>query len=116
MALGTVDVNKENLLQGDIADVERFFVYIGRGAGTNEGALLSVNNDTDLDIALGEADSNLKTQVAAAVLNAGENFYCGVFPLEAAGTWADAADYVMTQMSCEAFVITDAVTLSLIHI
>ncbi|WP_419787319.1 DUF2586 domain-containing protein [Pseudodesulfovibrio sp.] len=110
MALGTVDVNKENLLQGDIADVERFFVYIGRGAGTNEGALLSVNNDTDLDAALGESESNLKKQVAAAVLNAGENFYCGVFPMEAAGTWSDAADYIMTQMSCEAFVITDAVT------
>ncbi len=37
MSLGVVQVNKLNLLQGDIADVERYFLFIGRGSGTNEG-------------------------------------------------------------------------------
>lgn len=112
MALGSVDVNKENLNQGEIDDVERFFVYIGRGAGTNEGKLLSVSNDTDLDVALGSDASNLKTQLEAAVNNAGENFFCGVYPLDSVETWDVAVDYVMENMSCEAVVITDPVTKS----
>ncbi|MBC17037.1 MAG: hypothetical protein CL942_08300 [Desulfovibrio sp.] len=109
MALGSVDVNKENLKQGDIADVERFFIYVGLGAGTNEGKLLSVSNDTDLDVALGSADSNLKTQLDAARKNAGENWFAAVYPLDGVATWDVAVDYIMTQMSCEAFVLTDAV-------
>ncbi|MCJ2164653.1 MULTISPECIES: DUF2586 domain-containing protein [unclassified Pseudodesulfovibrio] len=112
MALGKVQVNKLNLLQGDIADVERYFLFIGRGAGTNEGKLLNVNNDTDLDVTLGSAASNLKTQLAAAMVNAGQNWNAAVYPLDGVQTWATAVDYAMEHMNCEAIVITDAVTKS----
>ncbi|MBI9080276.1 MAG: DUF2586 domain-containing protein [Pseudodesulfovibrio sp.] len=112
MSLGSVQVNKLNLLQGELRDVERFFLFIGRGNGTNEGSLLNVNNDSDMDVLLGAEACNLKTQVQAAKVNAGQNWNAAVYPLEAAGTWADAVDYAMEHMSCEAIVITDAVTSS----
>ena len=110
--LGTVQVNNLNLIQGELDEVERYFLFVGRGAGTNEGKLVTVNSVTDLDLVLGEAASVLKAQVEAARLNAGENFYCCVFPLDGVLTWAEAVDYVMGQTSVEAVVVTDPVAAS----
>ncbi len=112
MSLGVVQVNKLNLLQGDIADVERYFLFIGRGSGTNEGSILTVNTDTDLDEVLGADTFNLKTQVAAAKANAGQNWGAAVLPLDDVMTVALAVDYAMENMNAEAIVITDPVTTS----
>lgn len=110
MSLGIVQVNKLNLLQGELADVERYFLFIGLGAGTNEGKLLTVNTDTDLDDVLGTTASNLKTQVQAAKVNAGQNWFAAVLPLAEGAAWADAVDFAMERTSVEAIVITDPVS------
>lgn len=112
MALGTVQVNKLNLLQGEFDEVENYFLFVGRGAGVNEGKLLVLNNDSDLDVLLGEPASVLKTQIAHARTNAGQNWNACVIPLDGVMPWEDAVDYAMTQVTVEAVVLTDPVTVA----
>jgi len=107
--LGSVQVNNLNLIQGPLPSIENYFLFIGRGAGTNEGKLVTMTQDTDLDAVLGEADSNLKTQIEAARNNAGQNWFACVIPLAAAATWQDAVDFAMERTSVEAIVVTDPV-------
>lgn len=109
MGVPIVQVNNLNLIQGEFDEVENYFLFIGRGSGTNESSLLSINTDTDLDDVLGSADSNLKTQVEHAKLNAGQNWNACVYPLADAEAWADAVDYCMENAVVEAIVITDPV-------
>ena len=109
MGVPVVQVNNLNLMQGEFKEVENYFLFIGRGSGTNESKLLSINTDTDLDDVLGSADSNLKKQVEHAKLNAGQNWNAAVYPLADAEKWADAVDYCMEQIVVEAIVVTDAV-------
>lgn len=107
--LGQVQVNNLNLVQGPLEEIERCFLFIGRGAGTNEDGLQTVNTDTDMDTVLGAGDSNLKKQIVAAALNAGQNFYAYVYPLAEGTSWSDAVDDCMELASVEAIVITDPV-------
>ncbi|MBU0969674.1 MAG: DUF2586 domain-containing protein, partial [Proteobacteria bacterium] len=46
MSLGTVQINRLNLMQGSLREIERHFLFIGIGA-TNTGKLLSVGVETD---------------------------------------------------------------------
>ncbi len=108
--LGSIQVNNLNLIQGELPSVEGYFLFVGRGAGTNEGKLVTMTQDTDLDAVLGAAASNLKTQIEAARLNAGQNWFGCVIPLAAEATWADAVDFAMERTSVEAIVVTDPVT------
>ncbi|WCB45206.1 DUF2586 domain-containing protein [Nitratidesulfovibrio vulgaris] len=108
--LGRVQINNLNLIQGPLPSVENYFLFIGRGAGKNEGALVTMNQQTDLAAVLGSEDSNLKKQVAAARLNAGQNWNACVIPLAAEATWAEAVDFAMERVSVEAVVVTDPVT------
>jgi len=109
--LGSVQINKLNMIQGALPDVERHFLFIGDCA-TNAGSILSVGPDTDLDAALGAADSVLKTQVLAAMQNAGQNFLASVMPIQAPTTWADAVDFAMESITCEAVVVVDPITVN----
>lgn len=108
--LGRIQVNNLNLIQGELPSVENYFLFVGRGAGTNEGALVTMSQETDLDAVLGEAASNLKTQIEAARLNAGQNWFACVIPLAVDATWEDAVDFAMERTSVEAIVVTDPVT------
>lgn len=108
MGVPVVQVNNLNLIQGEFDEVENYFLFVGRGSGTNESKLLSINTDTDLDDVLGSADFNLKTQVEHAKLNAGQNWNACVYPLAELEDWADAVDYCMEQTVVEAIVLTDA--------
>lgn len=107
--LGRVQVNNLNLMQGPLKEVENFFLFTGRGAGTNEGQLLTINQDTDLDAVLGTAASNLKTQVHAARLNAGQNWNGAILPLAQGRTWQEGASFAAEQLYTEAIVVTDPV-------
>lgn len=109
MALGTIQINRLDLFQGELSDVEMHFLFIGQG-GTNVGSVLSVTQEADLDDDLGEGDSVLKTQVQAAMDNADQNWSASVMPIAAETDWQDAVDYAMGVTSCEAIVLTDAVT------
>ncbi|GFM37737.1 DUF2586 domain-containing protein [Desulfovibrio psychrotolerans] len=112
MALGIVQVNKLNLMQGEFDEVENYFLFVGRGSGVNEGKLLSLNNDSDLDTLLGETPSVLKTQIDHARTNAGQNWNACVIPLDGVMPWDEAVDYAMTQVTVEAVIVTDPVTVA----
>ncbi len=105
--LGTVQVNNLNLIQGQLPEVENYFLFLGQGAGVNIDKLVTLDASTDLDSVLGAAESNLKTQVTAARDNAGQNWNACVLPLGAEKTWEDGVDFAMERVSVEAFAITD---------
>ena len=111
MSLGIVQINRLNLMQGPLPEIERHFLFIGLGT-VNVGKVLSVGTATDFDEALGETDSALKSQVQAAMVNAGQNWGAGVMPIAAETSWADAVDYAMEVTTCEAIVLTDEITAS----
>jgi len=108
MSLGTVQINRLNLMQGPLPDIECKFLFIGK-APSNQGKLLSLGVETDLDQALGEGDSVLKTQVDAARANAGQNWTASAIPLADDAPWGDAVDFAMENTTCEAIVIVDPV-------
>ncbi len=110
MALGQVQINNLNQMQGPVADIENHLAFIGRGTGEGEDTVLLVNTNTDLDKVLGAAASTLKTQLEAAKVNAGQNFVATVVPLASGTTWQDGVDLVMRAGTVEAFVITDPVS------
>ncbi|MDK2956522.1 MAG: hypothetical protein PWQ57_2018 [Desulfovibrionales bacterium] len=108
MALGKVQVNNLNLSQGEQTEVERYFLFVGRG-DVHTGSVQTLTVDTDLDAVLGSAESLLRTQIEAARNNAGENWSACVLPLADGDAWADAVDEAMRQVSVEAVVVTDPV-------
>lgn len=106
MSLGTVQVNNLNLGQGDTAEIERHFLFIGlAGSVGEESQLFSVNAQTDLDDTF--VDSNLRKQVIAAQLNAGQNWTAAVYPLAAAEDVFDAVDKANEVQSFEMVVFCD---------
>ncbi|MEB4592985.1 DUF2586 domain-containing protein [Candidatus Thiothrix sp. Deng01] len=87
---GTVSVNNLNLSQGEFPEIERKFLFIGVGGNPdNLGKTLSLGNASDLDGLLGDADSPLKTNLAAARLNAGDNWFAWALPVAADDDNAD---------------------------
>lgn len=109
MALGKVSVNNLNLGQGEVAEIERYFLFIGP-AGKNVGKLLPLNTNSDLDNDLGVADSDLKTQIIAARANGGDRWACLAAPIGAEGEWAKALESAQQEgFSVEAIVITKPV-------
>ncbi|WP_268799061.1 DUF2586 domain-containing protein [Pseudomonas huanghezhanensis] len=110
MAQGKVSVNNLNLGQGPVTEIERYFLFIGP-ASKNVGKLMALNTDSDLDIDLGDSDSDLKTQITAARLNGGNRWACMAAPLAEDGDWSDALDMAQREgVSVEAVVITKPVT------
>lgn len=110
MSLGKVTVNALNLAQGPFPTVEKYFLFIGEGA-TNQDTLLFLNTDSDLDVELGAADSEIKRQVVAAKLNAGQNWACAAMPVADGSLWAAAVDAAMNaNLKCEAVVVCTPVT------
>lgn len=100
MAQGKVTVNNLNLVQGSSPEIERKALFIGIGA-TNVGSILSVNTQSDLDDLLGAAASVIKTNVAAAKANGGENWQAYVAPIGAGDDWEDALDLALLTVSPE---------------
>lgn len=109
MALGKVQVNNLNLGQGDINAIERHFLFIGlAGAVGGESQLFSVNAQTDLEDAF--VDSNLRKQVIAAQLNAGQNWTAAVYPLADGEDVFEAIDRANEVQSFESVVFCDVST------
>lgn len=109
MSLGKVTVNNLNQGQGDVAAIERHFLFVGlAGAEGEESQLFSVNAQTDLEDLL--AASNLRTQLIAAQLNAGQNWTAAVYPLADDEDVFDAITAANEVQSFEAVVFCDAST------
>lgn len=106
MPLGKVQVNNLNLGQGEIRAIERHVLFVGRfGHADEESTLFSVNSQTD--IAAEFAESNLRDQVLAAQLNAGQNWTAAVYPLADGEDWEDAADKANEVQSFEFVALCD---------
>ncbi len=79
MAQGRVTVNNLNLNQGSFTEVENTALFIGV-AENNTGTVLSLTAQSDLDELLGAGDSELKTNIKAAIVNGGENWFAYAMP------------------------------------
>lgn len=106
--LGTVQINKQNMMQGEATEVERRVLFIGSGAGVNEDNLLSLGPDSDLDNLIGACD--LKTQLEYARDNAGSNWTAYAIPLADEASWQDAVDHAMELVNVEGIALTDPVS------
>ena len=107
MSWPTVTINQLNQLQGETSDIERVILFVGKGA-TNSGKTLAVNTQTDFDTQLGVAASLLKSQVMAALDNAGQNWaaYVHVLAEDAeALDWVKAVEKAQTVASVEGVVL-----------
>ena len=89
MALGTVSVNNLNLGQGPVTEIERYFLFIGP-MPKNIGKLDPLNTQSDLDVQLGNPDSDLKQQIAAARASGSSRWAAMAAPIAPDGSWQDA--------------------------
>lgn len=109
MALGKITVNALNLAQGAFPTVEKYFLFVGV-APNNQGNIVFLNGDSDLDAELGATSSDLKTQVKAAKDNAGQNWACVAAPVANGALWSPAVDKAMNQdVKIEAVVVCSAI-------
>lgn len=90
MTWPNVNVSQINRFNGTTTDVERVVLYVGYGT-TNVGKTQALNTGIDLDKTLGDNASLLKSLVAAAANNAGQNWFAFVHVLPAPDT--EAEDY-----------------------
>ncbi len=107
-----VDVNQVNQLQGEVTEVERCVLFIGKGK-TGVGKTQAVNSQTDFDSLLGSAETPLKNMLKAAQANAGQNWWAFVHVLAddaASEAWAEAALAAQLVCSVEGVVLCDAVS------
>lgn len=99
-----VQINNLNQMQGPVTEVELHLLFIGT-APTNTGKLLSLNTQSDFDKLLGEADSELKTNLQAAMVNAGQNWTAAAFVLPTDMDWKDAVREAQKTQSFEGCVV-----------
>lgn len=107
-----VEVNQVNQLLGEVKEVERSVLFIGKG-GAHSGTTIAVNTQTDFDAVLGAGPSVLKSDLLAAQANAGQNWWAFVHVLPANATatdWVDAVIAAQTSCSVEGVVLCDNVT------
>ncbi|NGP49643.1 DUF2586 family protein, partial [Salmonella enterica subsp. enterica serovar Typhimurium] len=106
-----VTVNQVNQLLGETTEVERTLLFIGTGT-KNVGKTQAVNAQSDFDALLGEGDSPLKSDVLAALANAGQNWWGFIHVLAAdsePGAWVDAVKAAQVSCSVEGVVLSDDV-------
>jgi len=102
-----VTINQLNQLQGETADIERTLLFVGKGK-KNTGKVLPVNTQTDFDVLLGADDSELKSQVIAAMNNGGQNWSAYVWLLSEDAepqAWAEAVEKSQLAASVEGAVV-----------
>ncbi|MBV7599417.1 DUF2586 domain-containing protein [Aeromonas sp. sia0103] len=99
-----VQINNLNQMQGPVTEVERHLLFIG-SAPTNTNKLLSLNTQSDFDKVLGEADSELKTNLQAAMANAGQNWTAAAFVLPTDMDWKEAVREAQKTQSFEGCVV-----------
>ncbi|MCL1050382.1 DUF2586 domain-containing protein [Shewanella abyssi] len=106
MPLGNVTVNNQNQAQGEVQAIERHFLFVGLAGKAEEASqLFSLNAQSDLESMF--VDSNLRTQLIAAQLNAGQNWTAAAYPLAADETIATAIDHANEVQSFETIVVCD---------
>lgn len=113
MTWPSVTVNQTNTFSGTTAEIERVLLFIGTGT-TNTGTLQAVNTGSDFDGVFGAADSVLKSNVQAAMTNAGQNWFAYVYILPATANsdnaWVDAVLEAQATASVEGVVVLMDIT------
>lgn len=112
MSWPQVTVNQINQLQGETKEIERTTLYIGMGK-TNVGKTVAVNTQSDFDALLGEAVSPLKSNIKAAMLNAGQNWsgYVHVLAEDSeSDAWEQAVLAAQSVASVEGVVLVDDIS------
>lgn len=112
MTWPNVGVNQINQLQGETNEVERCVLFVGTGA-VNVGKTLAVNTQSDFDKLLGESDSQLKSDVMAALDNAGQNWWGFVHVLAVDAepdAWVEAVRSAQVSCSVEGVLLSDDVS------
>lgn len=100
-----------HLLRDENGEVERTLLFIGTGT-KNVGKTLAVNAQSDFNALLGEGNSPLKSDVLAALANAGQNWWGFIHVLAAdseSGAWVDAVKAAQVSCSVEGVVLSDDV-------
>lgn len=108
MAWPTITINQLNQMQGDTADVERHFLFVGKGT-VGIDSLISVNTQTDFDDTFGESGSHLKANLQAAMLNAGQNWTAAAYVIASDGDWTDAVREAQKTQSFEMVVLCEPI-------
>lgn len=111
MAQGSVAVNNLNLAQDGTPDIERKVLFIGEG-GANQGSVLTVNTQSNLDEVLGSSDTELRRNVEAARVNGGEQWQAFVAPQTAGYNLSDVIDEAMNFCSPELIAICTPISTS----
>lgn len=93
-----VQVNQVNQLQGETKEIERVLLFVGKGEN-HIGETLPINTQTDLDKLLGEESTPLKSNIKAAMANAGQNWFGYVHVLPDSATDTDFVDAVLKAQS-----------------
>ncbi|MGC6029839.1 DUF2586 domain-containing protein [Enterobacter kobei] len=106
MTWPSVTVTEQNLQQGSTGEIERHLLFVGAGE-SNKGTLTAVTPQSNLDEVLGADDSVLKSNLNAALLNAGQNTFFHVYVLADAQTWDAAVLDAQQTSSFEGVVVTD---------
>ncbi|AAZ93661.1 unknown [Pasteurella phage F108] len=73
----SVQINTLNLLSGEVKEIERHALFVGVTT-QRETKLTSVTPDSDFDKVFGVGADEIKKQVRAAMLNAGQNWIAHV--------------------------------------
>ena len=103
-----ITVNELNLQRGMVTQIEGQLLFVGDGdKTTNTGKLYPVNAHSDLDELLGASVSTLKSNVAAALLNAGQNAFFYAYALKEGQKWHEAVNEVQQQASFEGVVVVN---------
>ena len=107
MAFPTVIINILNMMNGSIPAVEFHFLFVGYGAVPDgaERNLIMVDNTSDLDDVLSDADASLLRTMKAAQLNGKQSWTAGVMILKEGDDWQDAISKANETSSFEAFVL-----------
>lgn len=104
MAQGTVNIYDRNLDQVTPAGVEKKAFFWSAGIPDMPAEIISVNAQTDLDEALGTAESRLKTIVKAAQINGGPNWSAWCYNGSGTGLF-ESYEEVFNYISPELFIL-----------
>lgn len=100
-----VTVNQLNLQQGEINEIERTLLFVGKST-LNPGTLSFVTSQTDFTDLV--SDGPLKDDLLAAQLNAGQNWQAWVLALDEGDKWDDGVRAAQDTCSVEGVVLSDA--------
>ncbi|RQM39126.1 DUF2586 domain-containing protein [Erwinia psidii] len=107
MTWPSVTINQLNQRQGTINEVERTLLFVGTAA-SGDGDLIALNSQSDIATVLAAAKTDLRENVLAAQLNAGQNWQAYallIAPSVDVDKWPEHVEQVQDLISVEGVVV-----------